>query len=268
MPEGALQRFQNQVVLVTGAAQGIGRALALAFAREGADIGVNDQTQAAGEAVAEILDSGRRAVSAVGDVGDPDGATAAVEATVGAFGRVDVLVNNAGIYPNTPLLELPVAEWDEVLRVNLRAAFLMSQAVARAMIARRIPGRIVNIASTAAWSARVGAAHYCASKAGLVMLTRVLALELGPHEIRVNAVAPGYVRPPAAPPEPDAYASAVLAMTPRGRLGEVQDVVEAVLFVCSEDADFMTGETLRIDGGFLAGRPLPAGGSDAGERAR
>ena len=194
-----------------------------------------------------------------GDVRDASAVTAAVAHALDRFERIDVLVNNAGIYPNTPVVEMDEAEWDAVFDINVKGMFLVSQAVARAMIARGKGGRIVNISSGAAESGRVGAAHYCASKAAVNMFTRVLAIELAPYEIAVNAVGPGLIEVPGAALTRE-YVDALIAATPMRRIGQPEDVAQAVLYLASPAATYMTGTTLYVDGGGLAGRALPPSG--------
>src|SRR5262249_1549313 len=185
-------RLTGKVALVTGAQQGIGRAIALALAREGADVGVNylDDRGAADKVVQEVRGADRRTVLVQADVAQPASAQAMVEQVVGELGGIDVLVNNAGVYPRVPLLEMRESDWDLVLDVNLKGGFFCAQAAARAMIAAGRRGSIINMASQAIRGA-VRGVHYSASKGGVVAMTRAMALELAPHGIRVNAIAPG-----------------------------------------------------------------------------
>ena len=186
--------------------------------------------------------------------------TSAFERIAADFGVPTALVNNAGIYPDHALLDMPEEAWDAVLDVNLKGPFLCSQAFARKRVAAGGGGAIVNLASTAGFSARVGAAHYGASKAGVVMLTKSMAQEWGPHSIRVNAVAPGFiqVRDDQVSPE---YRSQMLKLIPLGRVGKAPNIADTVAFLLSEGADFITGETIVVDGGLLTGRPLMRSGS-------
>ena len=171
------------------------------------------------------------------------------------LGLPDALVNNAGIYPSHSILEMPEAAWDSVLDINLKGPFLCSQAFARIRVASGGYGAIVNLASTAAFSARVGAAHYSASKAGVVMLTKSLAQEFGPYGIRVNAVAPGLIEVDEGHVSAE-YKEMFLKMIPRSRIGRPEDVAAAVAFLLTQAADYINGECIAVDGGFLAGRTL------------
>ena len=251
----------DRVVLVTGGAHGIGRGIAQAFAVAGARVIIADRQGDAAEQTATSIASstGAELMAVAVDVRNAAAVTAAVAHALDRFDRIDVLVNNAGIYPNTPVLAMDEAEWEAVFAINVKGMFLVSQAVARAMIARGTGGRIVNISSGAAESGRVGAAHYCASKAAVNMFTRVLAMELAPYEIVVNAVGPGLIEVPGASLTPD-YVEALVAATPMGRIGQPEDVAHAVLYLASPTATYMTGITLYVDGGGLAGRPLPPSG--------
>jgi 3-oxoacyl-[acyl-carrier protein] reductase len=252
---------RDRVVMITGAAHGIGQGIARAFANAGARVIIADRQGDAAQQTATSIASttGAEVIAVSVDVRDAAGVTAAVTQALDRFEHIDVLVNNAGIYPNTPVVEMDEAEWDAVFDINVKGMFLVSQAVARAMIAGGKGGRIVNISSGAAEAGRVGAAHYCASKAAVNMFTRVLALELAPYEIVVNAVGPGLIEVPGASLTQE-YIDALVASTPMGRIGQPEDVAQAVLYLASPTATYMTGTTLYVDGGGLAGRPLPPSG--------
>jgi 3-oxoacyl-[acyl-carrier protein] reductase len=251
----------DRVVLVTGGGHGIGRAICEIFARDGARVVVADRLASGAESVASAIrkETAAEALPVEVDVRDAASVEAAVQQVIDRFGQIDVLVNNAGIYPNTLVVEMSEAEWDAVFDTNVKGMFLVSRAVARRMIERGEGGRMVNISSGSAKSGRVGAAHYCASKAAVEMFTRVLALELSPHDIVVNAVAPGLIEVPDWSLS-DEYINVLIALTPMGRIGQPEDIARAVLYLASPEATFITGSVLSVDGGSLAGRPLPLSG--------
>jgi 3-oxoacyl-[acyl-carrier protein] reductase len=250
----------ERVLLVTGGGHGIGRAIAEMAAGEGYAVAVADASAAlAWEVATAIKTNGGEALPLTVDVRDAVAVDRAVHQTADRFGQIDVLVNNAGIYPNTLVVEMSEAEWDAVFDTNVKGMFLVSRAVARQMIAGGVAGRIVNISSGAANSGRVGAAHYCASKAAVNMFTRVLAIELAPHGIVVNAVAPGLIEVPGWSLS-EAYIDALVSATPLGRIGQPEDVARAVLYLASPAATFITGTVLGVDGGSQAGRAVPLSG--------
>jgi 3-oxoacyl-[acyl-carrier protein] reductase len=237
--------------LVTGAQQGIGRACALALATAGHDVAVNwldDETAA--EAVATgIRAAGRRALLVRGDVGTAAGCAAIVQAALDGLGTLDVLVNNAGIFPRVPFLEMTEAEWDQVLDVNLKGSAFCAQAAARAMVAAGRPGVILNLASAAIRGAPLGV-HYSATKNGVVGLTRSMALALAEHRIRVNAIAPGLTD--TAQPRygnSDAEVRSMGAALPLGRLGRPEDIADLAVFLASDRAEWITGQVYHINGG-------------------
>lgn len=220
---------------------------------------VNDLDPYRCEGVAGRLSaSGATVMAMTGDVSDRETVDSLVDMATGAWGRLDLLVNCAGIFPNRQVVEMDDEDWDRVYNVNLRGPFMTCRAAARAMIAAGGGGSIVNISSTAGESARTGAAHYCGSKAALNMLSRVLAIELAPHGIRVNVVAPGIVvddvitRP--APEGTDPYLVALLNAIPLGRTGRGEDIAEAVRFLISPAASWISGEILHVNGGSTSGR--------------
>jgi 3-oxoacyl-[acyl-carrier protein] reductase len=258
-------QHRGQVVLITGAARGIGRGVAEAFAAAGAAVVVADVNGEGAERVAAALrEAGSETLAVAVDVSDATQVAALVRQAIERFGRIDVLVNNAAIYPNTPVLEMDEAEWEAVFAVNVKGMFLVSRDVARTMVARGGGGRIINISSGAAVSGRIGAAHYCSSKAAVNMLTRVLAIELAPHGINVTAVQPGLIEVPNAPLTGE-YVDALVAMTPLKRKGQPSDIANAVLFLAAPASSFITGTILGVDGGILAGRAaLPLSRPEAG----
>ena len=247
---------------MTGAADGIGRGIAAAFARAGDRVAMLDADPGKVErAAAEIEAAGGSVLPLAVDVRDAAAVDRAVEAAVDRHGRLDVAVSNAGVYPNTLVVGMDVAEWDRVLDTNLKGTFLVTRAAARRMIAQGQGGKICTIASGAHRSARVGAGHYCASKAGLVLFSQVLALELAEHKINVNVISPGFVDVGDRPGVSGEYRAAIERGIPWGRTGTPDDIARAVLFVCSADADFMTGAVVPVDGGSSAGRyNLPRSG--------
>lgn len=250
-----MSEFQGQTVVVTGAASGIGLGTAKAFYDAGARVVLGDFRPEALERVrGEFADTERVAFETV-DVREPESVTSFVAAGETALGPASILVANAGIYPNRPLLDMPVEEWDRVMDTNLRGVFLTCQAVGRRMVANGVEGSMVTISSGAAFSGRRGATHYCSSKAGVVMFTKVLAMELAEHRIRVNCIAPGAV---AVNSEvsfaTEEYRDALLKSIPWGRSGVPADIAKAVLFLASANADFITGAVLSVDGGSSAGR--------------
>lgn len=251
---------QTKVAIVTGAGGRIGRAIAQMLVDEGYALLVNDLDAFRCEGTAGHLSAHGATVMAVtADISQREQADHVVEMATGGWGRLDLLVNCAGIFPNTPVMEMADDEWDLVYNTNLRGPFMLSRAAARAMTTDgTATGRqIVNISSTAGESARTGAAHYCGSKAALNMLTKVLAIELAPHGVRVNSVAPGIVVDAVhrreAPPD-DPYVAALLAGVPLGRTGTGDDIANAVRFLISDAADWITGEILHVNGGSTAGR--------------
>ncbi len=252
-------RFDGKVALVTGAAQGIGLATAGAFLDAGAQVALNDRTAERVQSGVEHLGGARSGLAGIAaDVTQSDQVRTMIEQIVRAFGRLDLVVNNAGLYPVTLVLDMSEEEWDRVLDVNLKGTFLVSQAAARQMVRQGQGGAIVNISSGSYKVGRLGCAHYCASKAGVVMFTQVLAMELAEHQVRVNAIAPGLIDvPEALTPVTPEYAAATTRVIPAGRLGRPDDIAHVALWLCSDDAEYVTGTVLSVDGGLSAGR-LPA----------
>ncbi len=249
------QEFAGRRVLVTGAGAGIGRGIATAFAHAGASVAVVDVASDRVKTVAaELADGPGRAFGVAGDVRTAASVDRIVEEAVHHLGRVDVLVNNAAIYPNCPVTEMPEEQWDAVIDTNLKGTFLMSRAIARRMVADGVEGHIVNIASGAYQSARRGASHYCASKAAIVMFSKVLAQELAERRIHVNVVSPGLIDVGRRGDVNTGYRDALIKTIPWGRMGVPAEIAEAVLFLSSRRAEYITGAVLDVNGGSSAGR--------------
>jgi NAD(P)-dependent dehydrogenase (short-subunit alcohol dehydrogenase family) len=244
-------KLGGSVAFVTGAQQGIGAATALALARAGADVAVNylDNPDGASAIAREITAMGRRATLVQGDVSVPAHVEAMTSMVAHELGPIDVLVNNAGVFPRVPFLEMKEGDWDFVLDVNLKGSFLCAQAAARQMIVRRRPGAIVNLASTAVRGALRGV-HYSASKGGVVGMTRAMALELAPYGIRVNAVAPGLTD--TAQPRYGHGEEELAEMgraVPLGRMARPEEIADVIVFLASDEARYVTGQTLFANGG-------------------
>ena len=239
---------------MTGAQQGIGRAIALAFAQEGADVLVNylDDRAAAEQVAEQARKAGVRAVVAQADVSRVDEGQVLVTRAVHELGGLDILVNNAGVYPRSPFLELSEREWDWVLDVNLKGSCFCAQAAARAMIAGgRRRGSIINLSSSSVRGQPRGV-HYTASKGGVITMTRSIALELAPHGIRVNAIAPGTTD--TAQPRGGNTEEELAAMAktiPLGRMAQPEDIASVAVFLAGDESRHMTGQTLHVNGGLL-----------------
>ena len=247
-------RLEGKTAIVTGASRGLGRAIALAFAREGADVLVNyaSREERAAEVASAIERLGRRAILQRGDVSDAVQVRAMVQAALGRFGRVDILVNNAGITMPKGLLETSEAEWDRVLAINLRGVFLCCQAVAEAMMAQG-GGRIINIASTAGQAGILSGPAYCASKAGVLGLTKCLARAFAPHNVQVNAISPAMIDTEILYWRTPAQWKDTLESIPLKRLGNPDDLAEAAVFLASSGGNFITGATIDVNGGLHMG---------------
>jgi 3-oxoacyl-[acyl-carrier protein] reductase len=241
--------------LVTGASRGLGRAIALALAGQGADVAVNyrGNADAAEAAAVEIRGLGRRAVVVRGDTGaGRDACEAIVKAALDEFGSVDILVNNAGITRDNLLMRMSAEEWDAVIATNLSGPFWMTRAIARPMVKARA-GRIINMSSAAGRMGNPGQANYAAAKAGLIGLTKTTARELASRGITCNAIAPGLIKTDLTADLPPAATEALTAMTPLGYVGEVADVAAAAVYFASDEARYVTGQVLGVDGGIVMG---------------
>jgi 3-oxoacyl-[acyl-carrier protein] reductase len=245
----------GKVALVTGGSRGLGRAIALAFARQGADVAVNyrGNQAAADETVADIHGAGRRAEAIQGDTsGGREACEAIVKAALDAFGKVDILVNNAGITRDNLLMRMDEEEWDAVLSTNLDGPFWMTRAISRPMMKAR-SGRIINMSSAAGRMGNPGQANYSAAKAGLIGLTKTTARELASRGITCNAIAPGLIETDLTADLPAAATEALTNLTPLGYVGNVDDVAAAAVYFASDEARYVTGQVLGVDGGIVMG---------------
>jgi len=248
--------------IVTGGAMGIGQAIASRLAEAGASVMISDiDLEAASKTVEEITSGGGKAQAVQADASSGSDAKKVAQATVDAFGSRDILVNNAGIYPLLPVMRVEEELWDKVIGINLKGSFLYAQAAAAQMIEVGNGGKIVNLASIDGLHPNGNATHYNASKGGVIMLTKALALELAPHDILVNTVAPGSIKTPGT----DSWGAKAVAdgltieqlsksfqgRIPLGRMGDPDDIAKVVLFAASAAADYMTGSLLLVDGGYL-----------------
>ncbi len=244
-------RLENKVAFITGAAQGIGREIALTFASEGADIVVGDiNLEKATQTQAEIEALGRNALALELDVTDYAKLTEAVNKILDKFKKVDILINNAGITKDNLLLRMSDAEWDAVLNVNLKGTFNCTKAVSRLMIKQRY-GKIINIASIIGIIGNPGQANYSASKAGIIALTKTTAKELASRNINVNAIAPGFIQTEMTAKLPEDLKQKMQDAIPLGRFGSPVDVASVCVFLASEEASYITGQTIIVDGGMV-----------------
>jgi 3-oxoacyl-[acyl-carrier protein] reductase len=247
-----MQKLLDRIAVITGSSSGIGRAVALAFAAEGADVVVNHPTPREADdaraVVAAIERAGRAGLAVQADVSTEAGAQALYEAAMARFGRIDVLVNNAGVAQASPVHETTVESWDRHLAVHLRSVFLMTRLVLPQMYARD-SGRIVNTASQLAYKGAPGFAHYTAAKGAILSFTRSLALEIGARNVNANCVAPGATRTPMTAGLSDEIMAAIRAGIPKGRIAEVEDIVPAYVFLASDDSRHFQGQCLSPNGG-------------------
>jgi 2-deoxy-D-gluconate 3-dehydrogenase len=244
----------GKAAIVTGGAMGIGQGIALRLAEAGAGVLITDiNLEAAFNTVNQIRSKGGKAEAIKADVSSVADAKRTVQETVRAFGRLDIIVNNAGIYPFAPALQMTEELWDKVLNINLKGLFFYSQAAAQEMMNEGHGGKIINIASIDALHPTGNLVHYDASKGGVVMVTKALALELGPHNIMVNAIAPGGIQTPGAsgPVTSDEFLQAFISRIPLRRVGVPDDIAKVVFFLASGASDYMTGSLVVVDGGVL-----------------
>ncbi|HEX2719631.1 MAG TPA: 3-oxoacyl-[acyl-carrier-protein] reductase [Candidatus Deferrimicrobium sp.] len=243
-------RFSGKVALVTGSARGIGRSIAEAFGAEGAIVVVNDVGNEGGarETLAAITGSGGNGTVEMFDVSDAAQVDAGVKNILAVHGRIDVLVNNAGITRDNLLLRMSEEEFDAVLRVNLKGTYLLTKTVTRHMMKQR-SGKVVNISSVVGMMGNAGQSNYAAAKAGIIGFTKAAARELAPRNITVNAIAPGFIRTAMTAGLPEAVQKTFLAQIPLGRFAEPQEVAELALFLASEASSYITGQVIGINGG-------------------
>ena len=246
--------LENRVAVVTGGSRGIGRAIALELAQRGARVVVNynRNEEAASEVVAAIEAAGGQAVAVQADVSDAEQAKALVNAAHDSFGQIDILVNNAGTTRDQLLMLMKEQDWDDVLRINLKSVFNCCKAVARLMVRQR-HGRIINISSVSGIAGQGGQTNYAASKAGIIGFTKSLAKEVGPRSITVNVVAPGFVPTDLTADLSEEFRQQAIEATPLRRMGKPEEIAYAVAFLASDEAAFITGEVLTVDGGLVMG---------------
>jgi 3-oxoacyl-[acyl-carrier protein] reductase len=245
--------LSGRVAFVTGASQGIGRACALRLAKEGAAVAVAARNQEKlNELVAEISAAGGKAAAFPLDVSDEEQIKSAVKAAMAQFGKIDILVNNAGITRDQLVMRMKRADWDAVLQTNLTSAYLCIQQVIGSMLKQRW-GRIINISSVFGQTGQAGQANYAASKAGLIGLTMAIARELGSRNITCNAAAPGFIETAMTAVLSDEFKQNAVKQIPLGRVGAPEDVASAVAFLASDDAAYITGHVLNVNGGMLMG---------------
>ena len=243
--------FEGKVAVVTGAARGIGQAIAQRLAQEGADVVICDlQAEWLAETAGIVEGLGRKALPLAVDVGDSEAVNACINEVVKVFGKVDIMVNNAGITKDTLLVRMSDDDWDAVLRVNLKGTFLFSRAVAKHMMKQR-SGAIVNIASISGVIGTAGQANYAASKAGVIALTKSTANELAARGVRANAIAPGFISSKMTDALSEDVRKQYLSRIPLGRFGTVEDIANAVVFLASEQSSYLTGQTLNVNGGMV-----------------
>jgi len=243
--------FEGKVAVVTGAARGIGQAIARRLAQEGADVVICDlQVEWLAETAGIVEGLGRKALPLAVDVGDSETVNACINEVVKVFGKVDIMVNNAGITKDTLLVRMSDDDWDAVLRVNLKGTFLFSRAVAKHMMKQR-SGAIINIASISGVIGTAGQANYAASKAGVIALTKSTANELASRGVRANAIAPGFISSKMTDALSEDVRKQYLSRIPLGRFGTVEDIANAVVFLASEQSSYMTGQTLHVNGGMV-----------------
>ncbi len=245
-------KLAGKAAIVTGASRGIGREIALELARQGADVVVNysGSEERANAVVAEIKALGRNAIAFQCNVADSESVANMVKAAIEIFGKIDILINNAGITRDNLLMRMKEEEWDDVININLKGVFLCTKAVTRQMMKQR-SGRIINISSIVGVSGNPGQANYVAAKSGVIGLTKTTAKELSSRGITVNAIAPGFITTEMTDKLPDDVKEQMLKQIPLARFGEPADIANVVVFLSSEESRYMTGQTLHVDGGMI-----------------
>ncbi|MEI6512945.1 MAG: 3-oxoacyl-[acyl-carrier-protein] reductase [bacterium] len=242
-------KLEGKVALVTGAGRGIGRAVAIKLAQEGADVVCISRTQKNADSVAqEVREQGRKAIAAGIDVADSEAVDNLLSDVMKEWSRVDILVNNAGINRDSLLVRMKDEDWDSVLDTNLKGAFICARAAAKVMMKQRY-GRIVNVTSIVGLSGNAGQVNYSASKAGLIGLTKSIARELGSRNITCNAIAPGFIETDMTAELNEEMRKKIVQNTSVGRLGTPEDIAGAVLFLCSDESSFISGQVISVDGG-------------------
>jgi 3-oxoacyl-[acyl-carrier protein] reductase len=247
-----MERFVGKTAIVTGASRGIGREIALLLAKEGARVAVNysGSKDKADEVVKLIADAGGEAFAIQADVSDADSVKNMIDQTLERFGSIDILVNNAGITKDNLLMRMKDDEWDDVININLKGVFLCTKGVTRQMMRQRA-GKIVNVASIVGVSGNPGQANYVAAKSGVIGFTKTVAQELASRNINVNAVAPGFITTDMTDALNEEVKNQMLSVIPLGKLGNPEDVAKTVLFLLSDDAAYITGQTIHVDGGMV-----------------
>ena len=245
-------KLDGKIALVTGASRGIGRAIAIAFAKEGATVAINyaGNHEKAENVVKEIKDLGKDAISIQGDVTNADSVATMVKTVTEQFGKIDILVNNAGITRDNLLMRMKEEDWDSVINTNLKGVFLCTKAVSRQMMKQR-QGRIINISSVVGVSGNAGQANYTAAKSGVIGLTKTSAKELAARGITVNAIAPGFIETDMTSTLTEDVGEQMLKQIPLGRFGSPDDVAQTAAFLASEEAAYITGQTIHVDGGMV-----------------
>ena len=243
-------RLARQVAIITGAARGIGKAITLALVKEGASVVLSDVNEEVHQVAEEIRQSGGEATSIVGDVTKQADCEAMVDLALKTFNKLDILVNNAGITKDNLLMRMSEADWDAVLDINLKGTFLCTKAAIKPMMKQR-SGKIVNIASVIGQMGNAGQANYSASKGGVIAFTKTMAKELGSRNIRVNAIAPGFIESKMTEVLSEEARNRLLSLIPLGTLGKPEYVANAVVFLVSDESCYLTGQVINVDGGMV-----------------